>query len=176
MAQKTSSQNIILGPKLTTMEFFLSEFCIYLAQFAVFFIVTTLLSKFLNDKKALLSYLDSKINEHTMLELWVAIGCLFAVLGIIWAASSGATKSASAFAQRVGTEILHECPRLISATGSTLTGTLAATALYLVNHPQVEAPRPGWWLGMALFFGVFFFGVASSLSYYFKRHSYIRAE
>ena len=173
MSTSQTSKLIILGTKLTTSQFLLSEFFLYLSQFAVFFMVTTLLSGFLNDEKALTQYLESKINNHTMLELGIAFGCMLAVLGLISLLSTGATKSGSAFLQRIGIEVLHECPRLISATGSTLGGTLAATAIFLANHPDAKAPRPGWWLGMSIFFSIVFFALSGTLSYYLKRHSHI---
>jgi len=176
MSKKTVSKFIVLGPRLTKGQFFLSEFCLYLAQFAVFFLVTSLISGFLSDEKALVSFLESKINDHTMLELGIAFGSLLMVLGLITLLSKGATNSGSAFLHRVGDEILHECPRLVSATGSTLGGTLAAAALYIKSHPQAASGGAAWWLAMSLFFSFIFFGMASSLSYFLKRSSHISDE
>ncbi|WP_290867850.1 hypothetical protein [Aquabacterium sp.] len=163
-----------MGKRLTRNEFLASEAILFVAQTLTLFVVAVLMSKLLADEKAVVDFLNSKINKDTMTEFWSTLGAIALVVGALSIAKAGANSSTSSFLHRIADEITLEVPRIIYASGASITSAVLAGGVFIANHPSVKAPQPAWWFAMAAFFSLFFGGLGIALSYYLKRQTHVR--
>lgn len=168
-----SNELIVLGRRKTLVEFALSELLVYCSQVAVFFLVATFVSGFLRDEKQLLGYINSKISSDPSFELVVTVVALISVFGFLVVFAKPLSKGHSQFIQQVADEVLNDFPKLIYALGSTISGIAFAAGIFIASHPSTQAPRPAWWVSMALLIGFGFFSAGLVVNYGLKYKTHI---
>lgn len=173
--KQNHSEKIVLGDRLTLAQFISSEAVVFFAQVLVFFLVAVFMSGLLTQESSLLDFVNSKINKNTTTEFIATLVALFAVLGVFAILVQGMEKSSSRLAQRIAEEVSLDAPRIVNASGSSITGAVLATGVFILKNPATQAPPPAWWFGMAAFFAIFFFLLGFALSYWLKRKTHIKA-
>jgi len=172
MDSLTTSDDFVATARQSPRMFVFTELLIYISQIVMFFFVAVLTSNLLRDEKQLLGYMNSKINENTTFEVVATMFAIAATMGII--AGIARAAPASSLLQRLADEFLSEVPRTAYVFGSGVAGTLLAAALFIHNHPQVEGPRPGFWLFGAVFIGALGFLYGCMFAYAFKHKTQIK--
>lgn len=173
MSAQSKIQQIDAGPRKSPMLFVISEFFIYLSQFFVFFLAAGIVSGLFRDEKSLLAYVNTKVTPDSQFDLWVTVTALAVVLGVLFSISSALSGKAQGFASSIAREVLQEFPRLLYAVGSSISGLAAAMGCFVALNPATEAPRPGWWIGVAVFIGLIFFMIGAGASYGLKHKTHI---
>lgn len=173
--KQIQSEKIILGDRLTLGQFLSSEAVVFFAQTLVFFLVAVFMSGLLTQESALVDFVNSKINKNTTTEFVATLVALFAVLGAFALFVQGMEKSSSQLAHRIAEEVSLDAPRIVYASGSSITGAVLASGVFVLKNPATQAPPPVWWFSMAAFFAIFFFFFGSALSYWLKRKTHIKA-
>lgn len=127
--------------KAPLSRFIVTELSVYLSQIVMFFLVAVLSSNLLREEKYLVSFMNSRINENTLFDVIATMIAIAATVGII----AGIRKAvpASSLLEKVADEVLSEAPRTAYVFGSGVAGTILAVALFLRNHPEIDAPTPG---------------------------------
>ncbi len=158
--------------KKSTLQFVFTELALYLSQIFIFFVVAALSSNMLKDESALTSYISGKINDHSLEEvLYIIVATLFA-LGVLSALAKAFENVA--WLESISDEVLNEAPRAIYFFGSSVTGTLIATAIFVHYHPSSDAAGVVRWVLMSLVFGLGGFMYGCGLSWAFRRKRYIK--
>ena len=143
----------------TTVSFVLTEFCIFAAQFFVFFLVAVFTSDFLRNEERLTEFSISKVNGNTIGELGLTLLAITVALGVLSILSELAP---SKFLERLSHEMLQELPRTIYFFGSSITAITIAVAVFINNHPTT-ATKPAGFAAMAIFFAFSFFAYGCGL-------------
>lgn len=165
---------IVLGERLTPRQFLLTEAILFIAQTNVFLIAAVLMSGLLTQERALLEFVNAKVNQTTKTEFFAMLGALLATFGVLHAIAQGADRSSLKFLRRVADEVMLDAPRIVYASGSSVTAAALASGIFILNNPQIQAPRPAFWFFMAALLALFFFGLGAGLSYWLKRKTHIR--
>jgi len=114
-------------------ELIATEFCVFLSQFFVFFIVTFFISNMLNDEDKLTSFVSSKLNGSTSLEIFLTLFALTSVIGVLFFIRE---MTITGFSERVAKEVIRELPRTIYLFGSSISAVTIAAALFLCMNPE----------------------------------------
>lgn len=132
------------------------------------------MSDLLTQEQALLDFVNARVNKTTMSEFGVTLGVLAAVLGVLLVIAEGADRVSSDFLRRVADEVMLDAPRVVYASGSSVTAAALASGIFILNNPAIKAPSPVWWFFMTALLAIFFFGLGAGLSYWLKRKTHIR--
>ncbi|WP_395641417.1 hypothetical protein [Rudaea sp.] len=170
------NSKIILGDRLTVRQFLFSEAILFTTQIVIFCLVAVIMSGFLTQEGTLADFVNAKINKNFMMEFLVTLVLLITVLGVFSMVQRGAGKIWASDIQRIADEVTYEAPRIVYASGSSITGATLAVGFFLIKHPEAQVPNVGWWFGMAAFFAVVFFIMGAGLAYWLKRESHLIQE
>ncbi len=162
--------NVII-PKKTLTTFILTELLVYISQIFIFFMVAVFASHMLSEEKALVTYVDGKINEHSLSEVGFVILGVTVALGIL--AMLKQVLSKQDWLEEISEEVLYEASRAIYFFGSSVTGALIATAIFVGQHPAANIPGVAAWVSMSLIFGLGSFAYGCFASWVFKRKRFI---
>lgn len=165
--------DVILIRKQSTKIFIATELCVYASQVLMFFFVAVLTSNLLRDEKQLLNYVNSKVNENTMFEVFATMMAIAATLGIIACIAKAAPETS--ILERIADEVLAEAPRTVYIFGSGVSGTLLAVTLHIHWYPEVQPQPVAFWLFAALYSALAGFMYGCLFAYAFKHKAQIKA-
>lgn len=165
------NENLVIAKK-SVLGFFVTEFFVYLSQIFMFFVVAALSSKMLSSETILVEYVNSKISEHSIWEVfYVVLGSIF-IVGFIYIIMR--LFEQKLFLENLADEVLAEIPRAIYLFGSSSVGGLIASAIFIQIHPDSSANASKlYFLAGAFGLAVFLYG--AGLSYILKRKTHIKS-
>ncbi|GAD31294.1 hypothetical protein L4D04_22215 [Photobacterium angustum] len=155
--------------KQTSKQFILNEFIIFLSQIVIFFMVTIFVSNFLSNEDKLVNFLNQKINDGTKSELFLSLLAILFVIGLFTTLDKiFDNKQINLYID----EVLYEIPKLIYTLGSSVSGAMLASTLYLIFNPtpEITAIKTA---GSAVSFAFIVFVYGCFFSYMFKRKTHI---
>lgn len=173
-SKQIHNEKIVLGDRLTVGQFMASEALVFSSQVVVFFLVAVFMSGLLTQQNALLDFVNSKINRNTTTEFYAVVLSLLTTLGVFIVIVKGGEGTTSQLMHRVMEEVSLDMPRVIYASGSSITGSLLATGFFILKNPAVHDSSPTWWFVHATLFALFFFAVGFGLAYWLKRKTHIK--
>lgn len=134
-------------------QFFALEFCLYLAQVAVLYIVIYMMTNMLANEATVNRVLLPRI-EDKMPELGFTIVGLIAVFGLI-----GMVRhyTPNGLVHRIADAVMDEFPRTIYLFGANLTSVCLAGATYLLSTPEPDSANK--FFAYAAFFSLMLFGM-----------------
>jgi hypothetical protein len=134
-----------------------TETTIYAVQVLTFALVAFFVSNLFQDEVALQKLMAERINDLSLKELFSTLASILIILGSLYAL---AEKTEIQFFNEVMPIVYKEFPRTIYLFGSSIGGSLLASAAYLITAGQGKAVdlRLGYsTMAMALMFIVVFF-------------------
>ncbi len=158
--------------KQTLTMFVVTEFCVYLSQILMFFLVAVMASNLLRDEAHLVAYIKAKLNDGSLTEVLATLLAIAATMGFISALTRAAPSSE--LLQRVADEVLSDAPRTAYVFGSGVAGTLFAVALFLHNQPESQAVTAVRAATIALMWSVIGFAYGCGFAYAFKHKTHIK--
>lgn len=120
--------------KRESAEDFWIEFCVSVAQTAIFFFLAFFSTDFLRNEDLLQKFMDKNINSGTWEEFWLTILSVVVVTGIVSIVSVASKKKT--FLSKITERILLELPRLISVFGSSVFAVFLAITVHLFFNPD----------------------------------------
>ncbi|PSV88674.1 hypothetical protein [Photobacterium iliopiscarium] len=155
--------------KQSPHKFIFSEFVVFVSQIFMFFMVTIFVSNFLNNEDKLINFLNQKINDGTIGDLILSLLAILIVIGLFTTLDRVIDNKHVKF---YIDEVLNEIPKLIYTLGSSVTGSMLATSLFLVLNPNIEITAiKTATTAISFAFIVFIYGCG--FSYIFKRKTHI---
>jgi hypothetical protein len=164
--------DVLLIPKQSISMFLTIELLVYVSQILIFFFVTLFISDLLRDENQLVSHLNSKVNENTLLELVAIMLAIPVTLGIICGIAKAAPETS--LIQLLSDKVLAEIPRTAYFFGSSISGTVLAVGLYTQLHPHTPSPPIEFWLITAVILALVGFIYGCIFAYAFKHKTHIK--
>ncbi|MDP2762642.1 MAG: hypothetical protein Q8O64_19950 [Sideroxyarcus sp.] len=151
---KQNKSTVIKSPETLGINFWVTEFFVFLSQVAVIFLVAFFISDMFHSESRLTEFVNGKINTNTMTELLLTLFAITFVMGLLAIAKEIIPSS---LFEKIAGEVLNELPRTIYLFGSSITAVTAAVATFIYNHPDsTNKPAVGFFT-MSVFFALTFF-------------------